>query len=240
MYPSKAQVIADNHLAINIESLHKHYFCHGREIVALDGIDLSIPAGEHVCLVGRSGSGKSTLTRMICGIEPPSKGKVELFGNDPTRLLVRNRIEYSKTIQLMRQESYLTFDPLYTIQDSLLRVVTLHQKKINQKQAKLQHIYTTMGQYEMQDLTDLLVRRPKELSGGQLQRLAFLRALLVSPKILVADEPTAMLDAITTKKMVNAFEKLPDSITLLYVTHNDYLSSAPSSKIITIQNGKRI
>ena len=127
---------------------------------------------------------------------------------------------------------------MYTIQDSLLRAVTLHKKMFKKKQTRLQYICSIMENYGMQDLFDLFSRRPKELSGGQLQRFAFLRTLLVSPKILIADEPTAMLDEFTTKKMAFAFEQLPNDITFIYITHNDYLSSIASNRIIAIQNGK--
>ena len=102
MLPKKCIDDIDNSIAIRAKNLRKYYLCHGRDIIAIDGIDLTIHTGEHICIVGKSGSGKSTLTRIICGIETPSSGTVELFGNDPRCLLHCSRIEYSKTIQLIR------------------------------------------------------------------------------------------------------------------------------------------
>ena len=226
--------------AVAVKELCKQYECRGRLINALSGIDLSIHGGEHVCVIGRSGSGKSTLTRMICGIEMPSSGVVEVFGKNPVDMLQRDRTHYSKTIQLVRQESYMTFDPLYTVQDALMRVVALHQKQVNGRSARLQFISALMERFEMQDLLSLLRRKPKELSGGQLQRFALLRAFLVSPRIVVADEPTAMLDLFTTKKMVAAFERIPKGTTFIYVTHSEYLTSALANRIIHVENGKCI
>ena len=230
----------ENQSAIYINALSKEYECRGRRIAALTDINLTIPGGERVCVIGKSGSGKTTLTRMICGIEKPSSGVVELFGENPVELLQHDRRNYSKTIQLVRQESYMTFDPLYTVQDALMRMVTLHQKHIEDRGSKVQYIIDMMERYEMHDLIPLLRRKPKELSGGQLQRFAMLRSFLVSPRIVIADEPTAMLDLFTTKKMVAAFACIPEMTTFIYITHSDYLTSALSNRVVRVQNGRCI
>lgn len=230
----------ERHVAVKIDNLSKYYGYKGRIVAALDGIDLTIQSREHVCIVGRSGSGKSTLTRMICGIETPTKGSIKVFGLNPHQLLYQKRVQYSKIVQLVRQESYMSFDPLYKIQDALMRIVKLHQDKNTRQTDYVHFVYNMMYKYEMQDLIPLLLRKPKELSGGQLQRFAFLRALLVSPRIIVADEPTAMLDAFTTERMITAFGQIPSNTTFIYITHNNYLSSTLSNRIIHIQNGKCI
>ena len=169
-----------------------------------DGFDLSINQGEIVSVVGESGSGKSTLLELISSNLKPIEGTLTC-----------------KALAQVYQDPYTSFHPTYTI---------MNQLKDTCKDLK--ELDKFCNSLEL-DKT-LIYKRPKELSGGQLQRCSILRALLMKPKLLLCDEPTSALDNLTQLEVMKLLIGLLDNVGILLITHDDALASWCSDKIVRI------
>lgn len=224
-------------LAICIEHVTKEYQSHGVIVKALNDIDFSMIAGTKLCLVGRSGSGKTTLSRIIYGQERPSSGSALLFGKDPAYSYAKNRKQHCRTIQYVQQNAYLSFDPSYTILNSLSCPLRVYRSELSKRQ-RVDAIHQMLCDYELSELIEMLNRRPSELSGGQLQKFALMRAVLVQPSMLIADEPTAMLDIISTKEVAKIINRVPKATTVLCISHSKTFSDAFAAPIVEISNGR--
>lgn len=211
-------------LALEVRGMVKDFHSGGlfsrAAIRALGGVDLSIGRGEIVALVGESGSGKSTLARCIARLERPTAGQILLDGTD---VLKRDRFqasrEYRAQVQMVFQDPFGSLNPVHRIEHFLTRSLTLHGKAgtPDQLRTRLDELMTTVG------LTpDMLNSYPHELSGGQRQRVAIARALAVEPEVILADEPTSMLDVSVRIGILNLLRGLRDQkgISMLYITHD--------------------
>ncbi len=198
---------------IRTEGLKKVY---PNGVQALRGVSLSIKRGEFVGLMGPSGSGKSTLLHIIAGLEKPTEGKAYLLGYDITQLsqdqlaLVRQR-----HVGFVFQFYYLLED--FTVLENLTLVGEL--AGIKNAEAKAREIL------EYLRLSHRLSHKPSELSGGEQQRVAIGRALMLEPDIILADEPTGNLDLAEGRRIFELFLKLREEkgITFLIATHNEEL-----------------
>ncbi len=210
--------------ALEVRGLVKDFHSGGlfsrSSVRALGGVDLRIGKGEIVALVGESGSGKSTLARCIARLEKPGAGQILLSGTD---VLKRDRFQASKAyraqLQMVFQDPFGSLNPVHRIEHFLTRSLTLHGKAGDaaQLRSRLDGLMTTVG------LTpDMLNSYPHELSGGQRQRVAIARALAVEPEVILADEPTSMLDVSVRIGILNLLRKLRDEqgISMLYITHD--------------------
>lgn len=210
--------------ALEVRGLVKDFSSGGlfsrASVRALGGVDLAIRKGEIVALVGESGSGKSTLARCIARLEKPTAGQIFLNGTD---VLKRDRFqasrEYRSQLQMVFQDPFGSLNPVHRIEHFLTRPLTLHGKAgtPDQLRTRLDGLMTTVG------LTpDMLNSYPHELSGGQRQRVAIARALAVEPDVILADEPTSMLDVSVRIGILNLMRQLRDEkgISMLYITHD--------------------
>lgn len=210
--------------ALEVSGLVKDFHSGGlfsrTTVRALGGVDLSIGRGEIVALVGESGSGKSTLARCIARLEKPTAGKILLDG---VNVLKRDRFQASKDyraqLQMVFQDPFGSLNPVHRIDHFLTRSLALHGKAGNpaELRGRLDGLMTTVG------LTpDMLNSYPHELSGGQRQRVAIARALAVEPEVILADEPTSMLDVSVRIGILNLLRGLRDrqGISMLYITHD--------------------
>ncbi|HJV99878.1 MAG TPA: ABC transporter ATP-binding protein [Arthrobacter sp.] len=210
--------------ALEVRGLSKDFHSGGlfsrATVRALGGVDLSIGKGEIVALVGESGSGKSTLARCIARLEKPTSGKILLNGTD---VLKRDRFQASRAyraqLQMVFQDPFGSLNPVHRIEHFLTRSLTLHGKAgdAGQLRSRLDELMATVG------LTpDMLNSYPHELSGGQRQRVAIARALAVEPEVILADEPTSMLDVSVRIGILNLLRGLRDGkgISMLYITHD--------------------
>ncbi|NQD89887.1 ABC transporter ATP-binding protein [Paenarthrobacter sp. CM16] len=188
---------------------------------ALHGVDLAIGSGEIVALVGESGSGKSTLARCIARLEKPSSGEILIDGVD---VLKRDRFQASRAfrsqVQMVFQDPFGSLNPAHRIEHFLRRSLAIHGKGGGSEEAtrrRLEELMTTVGLE-----ADMLNSYPHELSGGQRQRVAIARALAVEPQVILADEPTSMLDVSVRIGVLNLMRKLRDEqgISMLYITHD--------------------
>lgn len=217
---------------IEVKKLTKVYGKRSTAFTALKNINLEIKKGESVAIVGKSGSGKSTLMHLIALLDRPTEGNVEIDGVDSTEL--KNR-----ALNKLRNESFgFVFQQFFmNPQDTVLQNVTLPLKIAGVKRAKRRELAEkalhTVG------LSNRLKFKANDLSGGQKQRVCIARAIVNSPKILFADEPTGNLDSATGDKVIKLLFDLnkKKGVTLIIVTHDDDLA-ALCDRQIRISDGR--
>jgi putative spermidine/putrescine transport system ATP-binding protein len=210
--------------AIRLTGLRKRY----GDVAAVDGVDLTIAAGEFFTMLGPSGSGKTTLLRIIAGFEHPDEGRVELAGVDVT-----NHPPYDRNVNTVFQD-YALF-PHMSVQDNVeygLRI------KGTERAARRR---SAVDALEMVGLAGLGKRKPQQLSGGQRQRVALARAIVNSPAVLLLDEPLGALDLKLRQGMQVELKRIQRDvgITFVYVTH-DQEEALTMSDRVAVFNGGRI
>ena len=206
---------------LEVEGLCKDFPAGGllsrRSIRALDGVDLTLNRGEILALVGRTGSGKSTLARIISRLESPTAGRLLLDGRDvlasePHRASQR----YRNRVQMVFQDPFASLNPARTVGHTLGRALALH-RSVSESDGGAAELLDVVGLEP-----GLVGAHPHELSGGQRQRVAIARALAREPEVLVADEPTSMLDAPLRAGILDLLAQLRDErgLSILYITHD--------------------
>lgn len=184
---------------------------------ALNQVDLALQPGEIVALVGESGSGKSTLARCISKLERPDSGTITLEGTPITRFPGGDR-GYRAQVQMVFQDPFGSLNPVHRIDHFLRRSLEIHRVVGRADlEERMVQLMTTVGLEP-----DMLYSYPHELSGGQRQRVAIARVLAVEPKVILADEPTSMLDVSVRIGVLNLMRRLRDEqgISMLYITHD--------------------
>ncbi|HIW31055.1 MAG TPA: ATP-binding cassette domain-containing protein [Candidatus Luteococcus avicola] len=190
----------------------------GGQVRALTDVDLSVGRQEIVALVGESGSGKSTLARCVAQLERPTAGEILLDGRPVGRVRgLSQRRAYYRQVQMIFQDPFGSLNPVHRIDHFLRRAVEINKTAGKDVDAKLVSLMETVGLD-----ADMLDSYPFELSGGQRQRIAIARALAVDPTVVLADEPTSMLDVSVRIGVLNLMRRLRDEqgISMLYITHD--------------------
>ena len=199
---------------IEVQDLHKVYRVGKVDVPALRGLDLHVQSGEFLSIVGPSGSGKSTLFHIIGGLTPPTSGQVRVAGRDLTALNDAGRTLLRKqTVGFVFQKFNLL--PNLTARDNI--AVARHIAGMNSKpDPKFEEVLRLLG------VASRLDHKPSELSGGEQQRIAIARAIVNSPAILLADEPTGNLDTENSKSVLEILRDLNARLgqTVLMITHN--------------------
>jgi peptide/nickel transport system ATP-binding protein len=188
---------------------------------ALSGISLQLTPGRALALVGESGSGKSTCARMLARVYEPAAGEISFRGTDVGKLSGKALTDYRAQVQMIFQDPFGSLNPTQTIGYILERPLRLHRPELSSKEvrAESEALLTQVG---LVPAPEYLKRRPHELSGGQRQRVAIARALSVNPTVLLADEPTSMLDVSVRLGILNLLEDLKreKNLAALYITHD--------------------
>ncbi|MFZ1411356.1 MAG: ABC transporter ATP-binding protein [Micropruina sp.] len=186
---------------------------------ALGGVNVSLQRGEILALVGESGSGKSTLARCVIRLEQPTSGQILLDGVDVLTTEKRQASrEYRGRVQMVFQDPFGSLNPVHRIAHFLERAVQNHQRLTGP--ALQERLQTLMATVDLDE--NMLASYPHEMSGGQRQRVAIARALAVNPAVILADEPTSMLDVSVRIGVLNLMKSLRDEkgIAMLYITHD--------------------
>ena len=194
-------------------------FLSKRMLRALGGVDVSIQPGEILALVGESGSGKSTLARCIARLEKPTSGQILLDGVDVlTTEKGHASREYRGRLQMVFQDPFGSLNPVHRISQFLERAIR-NQERLTGA-ALEERLESLMARVDLD--ANMLASYPHELSGGQRQRVAIARALAVDPQVILADEPTSMLDVSVRIGVLNLMRALRDDkgIAMIYITHD--------------------
>jgi len=196
-------------------ALHRSY------VHAVDDVSFELRPGTITALVGESGSGKSTVARLLARLHDASSGSVVFDGGDVTRIRRRRDVlRYRSQVQLIFQDPFASLNPVKTIRHHLERPLRLHGiVPTAEVEARVYELLRTVGLVPPEDIA---AKFPHELSGGQRQRVAIARALAVEPKVVLADEPTSMLDVSIRIGILNLMLKLKEEhgLAFLYVTHD--------------------
>ena len=203
---------------------------------AVDGVDLTVEPGRTVGLVGESGSGKSTLGRVLLRLLDPTAGTITFDGADITKLSSRTMRERRRGMQLVFQDPFSSFDPLATIADSLAEPMRNYLDL--SKQEREEKVCDLLRTVSLDP--DHRNRYPREFSGGQLQRIAIARALALSPKLLVLDEPVSSLDVSIQADIINLLGDLQEELGLayLFIAHDLALVRHVSDRIAVMYLGR--
>ncbi|MCM1520140.1 MAG: ABC transporter ATP-binding protein [Lachnoclostridium sp.] len=213
---------------IELKGISKHY----ANLNVLSDINLVINRGEVVSIVGPSGAGKTTLLQIIGTLLRPDAGSVSFDGVDVTRLSDKKLAHFrNKNIGFVFQFHQLL--PEFTIQENVALPAMIAGESHRAAMQRASELLTGLN------LADRLTHRPDELSGGEKQRAAVARALVNSPEVILADEPSGSLDSVNRRQLYDLFFELRESTgtTFVIVTHDETLSS-DSDRIIYLTDGK--
>ncbi|GAA0448749.1 ABC transporter ATP-binding protein [Actinoplanes capillaceus] len=199
---------------------------------ALDGVDLTVAAGEAVAVMGPSGSGKSTLLNLVAGLDRPTSGDVEVAGTALTRLSEKALARFRRSgIGIVFQFFHLIDD--LTARDNVLVPADLAGAGRRAARARAAELLETLGVAGRADAY------PAELSGGERQRVAIARALINRPPLLLADEPTGAVDAATGEQVAELLRELNrNGQTVLLVTHDADLANRCATRTIEVRDGR--
>jgi len=209
---------------LEVSDAVKEYERGSETVRALDGVSLSIDAGEFVAVVGPSGSGKSTLLNLLGLLDVPTAGTVEIDGTDVATFSTRERTDRRReTIGFVFQQFFLV--PTLTARENVA-VPRLLLDKRSRVLDRAEGLLDDVG------LADRVDHRPNELSGGQKQRVAIARGLINEPRVVLADEPTGNLDHTTGDRILDLFDEVTDrDVAVITVTHDDQVAEFADRRI---------
>ncbi len=210
-----------------------------KKTVAVDHVDFDFHEGEFVSIVGESGSGKTTLSKMLLGLLTPSEGEI-LFQGKPRDIgSARKKREYWKGIQAIFQDPFSSYNVFHKIDSVLLDCINMRGGRSLSREEKVR-LMTEACSFVNLKFAELTNKYPFELSGGQMQRLMIARIFLLKPKILLADEPTSMVDACSRATILDMLLDLRDEtgMTIIFITHDIGLAYYISDTVYIMEHGK--
>ncbi len=209
------------------------------QTVAVDHVDFDFNEGEIISIVGESGSGKTTLSKMLLGLISTTEGTIEYQGKPRDISSNAKKKEYWKNIQPIFQDPFSSYNIFYKIDAVLDDCLNMRGFKNLPEEQKIQ-MKTEACSFVNLKYAELTNKYPFELSGGQMQRLMIARIFLLKPKILMADEPTSMIDACSRATILDMLLKLRDEInmTIIFITHDIGLAYYISDKVYIMEHGK--
>lgn len=222
-------------MILKIENLSKSY---GKQEVLSD-INIELNENECLGIMGESGSGKSTLAKLLVRLEKEHSGTI-IYENIKYENLTNNDIlKLKKEIQFVFQSSLNAVNPKYTVEKIMLEPLEIHQKNIP-KEKKIEKIISMLKQVGLSE--DYLKHNPRNLSGGQLQRVCIARALILEPKIIIFDESLSGLDPLIQVQILELLAKLKDewNLTYILISHDFEACYYLCDKIVLFKNGKLV
>ena len=224
---------------LKIENLHKRFPIKGGLAVhAVNGIDLSIDAGETLGLVGESGCGKTTTGRCVVRLLEPTEGKIILMNQDVTRLSQRKFNKLRPKIQIVFQEPYDALNPRKVVRQIIEDPLILEGKL--DKEARLKRLKEVLGMVELTE--ERLEKYPVQLTQGEQQRIGVARALVTNPQLIVLDEPTSVLDIRFRAEIILLLKRLQKElgVSYLFISHDLVVIAQLSHRIAVMYLGRII
>ncbi len=218
---------------IELEDVWRTYRMGGEELHALAGVDLDVPAGEHLAVMGPSGSGKSTLLNVVGLLDTATRGRYRLDGREVTSLDDDERSALRReAIGFVFQSYHLVprLDALGNVALPMVFAGVPRAERLERAEAALERV----------GLADRMHHRPAELSGGQRQRVCVARATVMGPRLLLADEPTGNLDSASGARVLELLDELNDAgLTLIVVTHDPAVARR-ADRVIVLDDGRLV
>ena len=231
---------------LSIRDLHVWYelrrfgFGHAGYVKAVDNVSFEMTEGETVAVVGESGCGKSSLMKTILGLNIPTSGEVVFKGKNLAKLNTKGLRDYRFEIGYVQQDPYGALPPFMTVQQILEEPLII--KGVRKKEERLEKIRKAMDEVKLYPADDFLPKFPHMLSGGQQQRVVIARAMILSPKLIVADEPVSMLDASVRVEILKLMKALQEKyhLSVIYITHDLSTVKYFSARIFVMYAGNLI
>ncbi|HAE58459.1 MAG TPA: oligopeptide ABC transporter ATP-binding protein, partial [Anaerolineae bacterium] len=210
---------------LSVDDLHVWFelkrwgFGHAGYVRAVDGVTFDLKYGESTAVVGESGCGKSSLMKTILGINVPTKGDIVFQGRHMSKMDRSELKWYRSQVGYVQQDPYGALAPFMTVERILEEPLIING--IRSKSERMERIYKVMDEVKMSPADDFLQKFPHMLSGGQQQRIVIARAMIMEPKLLVADEPVSMLDASVRVEILRLLRNLQEqhNLAVIYITH---------------------
>jgi putative ABC transport system ATP-binding protein len=217
---------------VETEDLKKHYRMGDTVVRALDGVSISVSEGEFLALLGTSGSGKSTLLNLIAGLDHPTSGMLRIDGNDIASMSAEELSRHRRENVGIIFQSFNLVSSMSAIENVTLSMMFAEVPKTEREHRAAQLL-------EFVGLSGRQRHRPKELSGGEQQRVAISRALANNPRLLLADEPTGNLDSRTSREIMELIKGLNEreGKAVILVTHDAHLATRYAHRTITLMDG---
>lgn len=205
----------------------------GKTFELLHDVSLEIKAGEAVALMGGSGSGKSTLARILLRLLSCDSGKIYFQGQDITKVTGKDLSVFRRNVQFISQRPESFLDPRQTLGSSLREAFTVFNLSYDEDKIKAMLYLVKLN-------AELLQRYPHQVSGGEIQRICLVRALLLEPKLLILDEPTSMLDISVQAQILHLLRDIRQEkqLAYLFITHDKQLAKWLCDRVLHIEQGK--
>jgi peptide/nickel transport system ATP-binding protein len=231
---------------LSIKDLHVWYelrrfgFGSAGHVKAVDGVSFDLAQGETVAVVGESGCGKSSLMKTILGINIPTSGELIFEGRKFSKLKHDELRKYRFEIGYVQQDPYAALPPFMNVQEILEEPLII--SGVKNKEERLARIHKTMTEVKLHPVDDFIHKFPHMLSGGQQQRIVIARAMILEPKMIVADEPVSMLDASVRVEILKLLKTLQEEhkLTVIYITHDLSTVKYFSARIFVMYAGNLI
>jgi peptide/nickel transport system ATP-binding protein len=230
---------ADKKLCLSGTGVTKIFGFGRQRTVAVDHVDFEFHEREVISIVGESGSGKTTLAKMLLGLISVTEGDIYFQGRKRDISSGKKRQEYWRNIQAIFQDPFSAYNQFHKVDAVLLDCIRMRGGGSLPKEQKVE-LMTEACSFVNLKFAELTNKYPFELSGGQMQRLMIARVFLLKPKILIADEPTSMIDACSRATILDYLLKLRDETgtTLIFITHDIGLAYYVSDSVFIMEHGK--
>ena len=227
---------------LRVESLTKRFTKKGffrsqlQALTAVDNVSFSLNFEEILAIAGQSGSGKSTIAKLILRAIEPDSGKI--FFNEKEVLSYSSLKKFRLQCQMIYQDPYDSINPRMRISDIISEPLEIHS--IGSKESRYEMVLDSLRQVKLEPADDIAKKHPHMLSGGQRQRVVIARALVVKPKVIIADEPVSMLDVSIRAEILDLINEIQkkNKISFIYITHDLATAKYFADRIIILYAGK--